>query len=106
VTIVSRALPFFSVVLLLLLASCDRSHERIVGKWKVQNDASATVWEFAKNGEVKTGNISGRYTFGDQNRIKIQTPFATFVYELNFTAEDAMVWKDPNGSQMSLKRVP
>lgn len=102
---VPRTAALFGAAIFLLLAGCDRSHERIVGKWKVQNDTSATVWEFEKNGVVKTGTISGRYGFGDRSRLKIQTPFATFVYELEFK-DDAMIWKDPNGSRTELRRVP
>ena len=90
---------------LLVVVACDNSQSRIVGNWKVQNDASATVWEFSKNGAVKAGNISGKYTFGDRGRLKIQTQFATFVYEIEMK-DDAMTWKDPNGSRTELKRVP
>ena len=91
--------------LLFAVAACDDSRNRIVGKWKVQNDASATVWEFSKNGALKAGNTSGKYTFGDRGRLKIQTQSATFVYEIEFTG-DGMTWKDPNGSKTELKRVP
>ena len=85
------------------LEGCNRPQDRIVGKWKMQNDA--TVWEFSKNGAVTNGNISGKYSFGDRGRMKIQTAAATFVYEVEFN-DDGMAWKDPNGSRMELKRVP
>lgn len=92
-------------LLLLGVAGCDTSHDQIVGKWKVDGDASAMVWEFAKNGGVKAGTSAGKYTFGDRNRLKIQTQFATFVYEVEF-AGDRMIWKEPNGSRSELRRMP
>lgn len=95
----------FVLGLALTLSGCDQSQDRIVGKWKVQSDASATVWDFSKNGAVTAGNISGKYTFGDRRRLKIQTQSATFVYEIEFK-DDAMIWKDPNGSRTELRRVP
>ena len=85
------------------LGGCGRPQDRIVGKWKMQNDA--TVWEFSKNGAATNGNISGKYSFGDRGRMKIQTAAATFVYEVEFS-DNGMAWKDPNGSRMELKRVP
>lgn len=86
------------------LAGCDPARARIVGKWKVEGDPGAMVWEFAKNGGVKAGGRPGKYSFGDRGRLKIQTQFATFVYELEF-AEDRMIWKEPNGSRTTLQRI-
>ena len=86
-------------------ASCNRPQDRIVGKWKVQSDTGATVWEFSPNGTVTTGNTTGRYTFGDRSRLKIQTRSATFVYELQLK-DDSMIWREANGSRTELTRVP
>ena len=104
---ISRALlPFGVASLLFALSSCDTPQSRIVGKWKVESDPSGVVWEFAKNGSVKTGGgASGKYTFGDRKRLKVQTQFATFVYETEISG-DTMTWREPNGSVTRLKRVP
>lgn len=93
------------LLLVSLVAACEGPADRIIGKWKVASDASGGVWEFAKNGAVQTPNGSGKYSFGDRNRLKIQTRFATFVYEVEI-AGDTMKWRDPNGSATELTRVP
>ena len=94
-----------SLVLLSAFASCDNPRHQIAGKWKVEGGPSDLVWEFSKNGRVKSGTGSGKYTFGDRNRLKIQTQFATFVYETEISG-DTMTWRDPNGYTTRLKRVP
>ncbi len=48
--------------------------------------------------------MRGKYSLGDQNRLKIQTPFATFVYQVEVTG-DRMTWKNTNGAQTALTRV-
>ena len=101
----SRFPALLGVAVLLLMPACDRPRDRIVGKWKVQDDASATVWEFSPNGAVKAGNTAGKYTFGDRRRLKIQTPSATFVYEIELK-NDTMIWREPSGARTELKRVP
>ena len=102
---IARITALFGAGILLVAAACDRPQDRIVGKWKVQNDASATVWEFSPNGAVKAGNTAGKYTFGDRSRLKIQTPSATFVYEIELK-DDTMIWREPSGARTELKRVP
>jgi hypothetical protein len=94
--------PIVYLLLVLALAGCGRSQDQIVGKWK--GETSSTVWEFLDKGVVNNGNTSGRYSFGDSHRLKIQMPAATFVYEIDLK-EDRMIWKDPNGSQTELRRV-
>lgn len=101
----SRFAALLGAGILLFTPACDQPRTRIVGKWKVQNDASATVWEFSPNGTVKAGNTEGRFTFGDRRRIKIQTQSATFVYEIELR-DEVMIWTEPNGSRMELRRVP
>ena len=56
-----------------------------------------TVWEFKTNGAVLVGDMKGRYKFGDQDRIKIETPFATSVYQLEISG-DHMTLREPGGS--------
>ncbi len=47
------------------------------------------VWEFSNNGSVLIGNDRGRYSFGDNNRVKIEMPFAKSVYQIGIL-EDRM----------------
>ena len=93
-----------SLLLFFSIASCDNRKQQIIGKWQVEGGANPIVWEFSPNGAVRTGSTLGRYTFGDRGRLKIQTQFATFVYELEL-ATDRMIWKEPNGSRTELKRL-
>ena len=66
--------------------------------------SSATVWEFSKNGSVLIGDVRGRYRFGDQDRIKIETPFATSVYQLEISS-DHMTLQEPGGSKLELTKI-
>ena len=91
-----------SAALLCIVAGCGNSS--IVGKWRMSGDSNATVWEFKSNGAVLVGDVSGRYKFGDQDRIKIQTPFATSVYQLKISG-DQMVLQEPGGSELEFKRI-
>ena len=97
-------LAFALLTYVFAFASCSDPKARIAGQWKVTSDTSAIVWDFAKDGSVVSGDIRGRYSFGSQNKMKLQTPFATFVYQLDFTG-DKMTWKAPNGSTTELTRV-
>ncbi len=63
-----------------------------------------TVWEFSKNGSVLIGNVRGRYKFGDQNRVKIETPFATSVYQLEVSG-DRMILREPGGPKLEFTRI-
>jgi len=76
----------------------------IVGKWRNSGDGNAIVWEFRKDGSVLVGNTRGRYSFGNGQRVKIETPFATAVYRMEFSG-DRMILKDPNGSRLELTKV-
>lgn len=87
------------------LAGCDSASSQIVGKWKVAGDSSDVIWDFGRDGKVFAGDIEGRYTFGDRGRIKIQTPRATFVHQLQFVGGH-MIWTDPDGRRTELVRVP
>ena len=99
-----RAISLLLVTCLVLAFSgCGKSGHPIVGKWKI-GTGDGMIWEFHENGAAITGNTRGKYMFGDKNRIKIQTPRATFVYQVEFTG-DRMIWNDPNGTRMELTRV-
>ena len=50
------------------------------------------------------GTNRGRYSFGDNNRIKIETSIATSVYQMELVG-DTMTLKEPNGSKLVLTRV-
>ena len=91
-----------AAALLCIVAGCGNSS--IVGKWRMSGDSNATVWEFKSNGAVLVGDVSGTYKFGDQDRIKIQTPFATSVYQLKISG-DQMVLQEPGGSELEFTRV-
>jgi hypothetical protein len=86
--------------LLFALAGCGNSS--IVGKWRMSG-ASETVWEFKGNGAVLVGDVSGRYRF-DQDRIKIETPFAITVYQLKISG-DQLVLQEPDGSKLEFVRI-
>jgi len=88
--------------LLFAIAGCGNSS--IVGKWRMSGASDATVWEFKRNGAVLVGDVSGRYKFGDQDRIKIETPFATTVYQLKISG-DQMVLQEPGGSRLEFMRI-
>jgi hypothetical protein len=93
-----------SALLLWAMAGCGTSHNDIVGKWRAAGDSSAMVWEFSKDGSVLMGSTRGRYSFGDRDRVKIQTPFGTSVYQMELS-EGHMILKDPNGSKLEFTRL-
>jgi len=84
------------------VVNCGNSS--IVGKWRMSGAENQTVWEFSGNGAVLVGEVRGKYKFGDQNRIKIETPFATTVYLLQLSS-DQLVLQEPNGSKLEFTRV-
>ena len=81
-------------VFLSAMVGCGNS--TILGKWHMSGGSGATIWEFSKNGSILIGNVRGRYKFGDQNRVKIETPFATSVYQLEISG-DRMILREPGG---------
>jgi hypothetical protein len=76
----------------------------IVGKWRMIGGSNATLWEFSSNGAVLVGDVRGRYKFGDQERIKIETPFATTVYQMKISG-DRMILQEPGGSKLEFTRI-
>jgi len=63
-----------------------------------------TVWEFSSNGSVLVGEVRGRYKFGDQDRIKIETPFSTTVYQMKMSG-DQLVLQQTGGPSLEFTRV-
>jgi hypothetical protein len=104
--VVSRRAPLLSIaasaIVLLVISGCGNSS--IVGKWRMSGADDQTVWEFSSNGSVLVGDIEGRYKFGDQDRIKIQTPFSTAVYEMTISG-DQLVLQEPGGSKLEFTRI-
>ena len=84
-------------------ASCGNG-ESVVGKWKMTSDPNGAVWEFSASKAVDMAGKRGKYTFGDQGRLKVQTQFATFVYQLELSG-DRMVLTEPNGTKTTFERV-
>ena len=99
----SLLLVSVSAVLLFVMAGCGNSS--IVGKWRMSGTENQTVWEFSSNGSVLVGEVRGRYKFGDQGRIKIQTPFATTVYLITLSG-DQLVLQELGGSKLEFTRIP
>jgi hypothetical protein len=62
------------------------------------------VWEFGDGGSVQLGSIRGRYSFGDRDRIKIETSGATAVYQLELSG-DRMTLQDLRGSKLRFTRA-
>ena len=91
-----------SAVLVFVLAGCGNSS--IVGKWRMSGAENQTVWEFSGNGSVLVGEVRGRYKFGDQGRIKIETPFATAVYQMKISG-DRMTLQELGGSKLEFTRI-
>src|SRR5262245_48248619 len=84
--------------LLFVMAGCE-SNSSIVGKWRMSGTENQTVWEFLSNGSVLVGEVRGKYKFGSQDRIKIETPFATTVYLVTLS-NDQLVLEEPGGSKL------
>ena len=99
--VVRLLLPAASVVLIFVLVGCGNSS--IVGKWRMSGTENQTIWEFSSNGAVRVGEVRGKYKFGDQGRIKIETPFATTVYLVNVSS-DQLVLQEPGGSKLEFTR--
>ena len=99
----SRLVISASAVLFCLMAGCGGPAHDIVGKWRMSQDANAMVWEFSKNGAVLIGNTRGRYIL-DRNRVKIETPFARTVYQMEFSV-DRMILREPNGPKLEFTRL-
>ena len=99
-----RWLTIAGLILLTNMTGCGGPRRDLTGQWRTAGDANAMVWEFSGNGAVTMGSIRGRYTFGDRERIKIETPSGTAVYQIELS-DDRMTLKDPRGSKLEFTRV-
>ncbi len=99
----SRLVIIALAILLGAIAGCGGPSHGIVGKWRMSGDANAIVWEFSNNGSVLIENTRGRYIL-DRDRVKIETPFAKTVYQMEFSA-DRMILREPNGPKLEFTRV-
>jgi hypothetical protein len=99
----SRLAKIALAVLLCNIAGCGGPSHDIVGKWRMTGEANATVWEFSENGGVVIGDTPGRYIL-DRDRVKIDTPFAKTVYQMEFSA-DRMILREPNGPRLQFTRL-
>jgi hypothetical protein len=88
----------------LLFAMTGCGHSSVVGKWRMTGASNAILWEFSENGVVLVGGVRGKYKFGDQDRIKIETPFATTVYQMKISG-DQMTLQEPGGSKLEFTRI-
>jgi len=89
-------------VVLCVMGGCG--NRSIIGKWRMSGASDAMVWEFSNNGSVLVGDVRGRYKFGDQERIKIETPFAMAVYHLEISG-DHMTLQEPGGAKLEFTRI-
>jgi hypothetical protein len=85
------------------LTGCGDSN--IVGKWRMVGAENQTVWEFSSNGSVLVGEVRGRYKFGDQERLKIETPFSTTVYQVKMS-NDQLALQQLGGPKLEFTRMP
>ena len=95
-------LRIIAIAVVFAIAGCGNS--TIVGKWRLMGGSNATLWEFSANGAVLVGDLRGKYEFGNQDRIKIQTPFATTVYQMKISG-DRMTLQEPGGSKLEFTRI-
>ena len=86
------------------ITACGGNARNIVGTWRTSTDPNAMAWEFSSDGSVLMGTNRGRYSFGDNNRIKIETSIATSVYKVELVG-DKMTLTEPNGSKLVLTKV-
>jgi hypothetical protein len=91
-----------AIALVFTITGCG--NPTIVGKWRLMGGSNAILWEFSANGAVLVGDVRGRYKFGDQDRIKIETPFATTVYQMKISG-DRMTLQELGGSKLEFARM-
>jgi hypothetical protein len=95
-------LRIIAVAVAFAMAGCG--HSTIVGKWRLMGGSNAILWEFSANGAVLVGDVRGRYKFGHEDRIKIETPFATTVYQMKISG-DRMTLQQLGGSKLEFTRM-
>ena len=52
-----------------------------------------------------SGTFKARYKFGDQDRIKIETPFATTVYVVKIPSDQLVLEEPGGGSTLEFTRA-
>jgi len=97
-----RRLRIIAIALAFAMAGCGSS--TVVGKWRLMGGSNAILWEFSANGVVLVGDVRGRYKLGHEDRIKIQTPFATAVYQMKISG-DRMTLQELGGSKLEFTRI-
>ena len=95
-------LRIVAIALVFAMAGCGNS--TIVGKWRLMGGSNAMLWEFSANGVVLVGDVRGRYKLGHEDRIKIETPFATAVYQMKISG-DRMTLQELGGSKLEFTRI-
>jgi hypothetical protein len=95
-------LRIIAIALVFAMAGCGNS--TIVGKWRLMGGSNAILWEFSANGVVLVGDVRGRYKLGHEDRIKIETPFATAVYQMKISG-DRMTLQELGGSKLEFTRI-
>ena len=95
-------LRIIAIALVFAIAGCGNS--TIVGKWRLMGGSNAILWEFSENGVVLIADVRGRYKLGHEDRIKIETPFATSVYQLKIFG-DRMTLQELGGSKLEFTRL-
>ena len=95
-------LRIIAIALAFAMAGCGSS--TIVGKWRLMGGSNAILWEFSANGVVLVGDVRGRYKLGHEDRIKIETPFATAVYQMKISG-DRMTLQELGGSKLEFTRI-
>ncbi len=96
---------FYSVLIIVCavnLPGC-RHPGGIVGKWRAASGENEMVWEFSEGGTVVQGSVRGRYSLGNNQRVKIETPFATVVYRFQLSG-DHLILTDTNGASLQFTR--
>lgn len=92
------------IICCFVLTGCGGAPHQIVGTWRLGDDPNAIVWEFGNDHSVVMGTNRGRYSFGDNNRIKIETSIATSVYQMEISG-NKMTLTDPRGSKLEFTRA-
>jgi hypothetical protein len=95
-------LRIIAIALVFAMAGCGNS--TIVGKWRLMGGSNAILWEFSANGVVLVGDVRGRYKLGHEDRIKIETPFATAVYQMKVYG-DRMTLQELGGSKLEFTKI-
>lgn len=97
-----KARSWFAAALLALLVACGQ--HGLEGKWRLLIADANTIWEFTRGGSVTIGDQRGKYTLGNDDRIKIETGIATSVYQLQLSG-DTLTLRDMRGAKMEFARI-